>query len=1131
MNARLASVYFKELELLAGNKDISRRKAYEEMYRLFNTILNEQTRQSGLCFSGPFPKMDYLCKELHYDDEAYRRVNAFRACCHRLSAKTEEELESYFRYDLKVLAEFVRDLYREPVPPALACLLPDTYRYRPRAKNADTYFRMVVERWDDQFVYGKAADGEDEVAVRYVSSGEEADFSYLAPLLSEHTQLNVVGPVQEGACYRAEQLIYEPDFLVDISTVAACFEVFGSTPLWHLLNKIKPQENRKALLLGNFAGQLLDEAIYHADEEEFSPKERYLHSVKRFFRNNALSLATCSDLDASFHQDAMQQQQNLRDMVSGVFPRIGHFDLSGILLEPSFFCEKLGIQGRMDLLQEDFRVLMEQKSGKKDFHTGGHVEKHYVQMLLYLALLHYNYGKSNQEIACYLLYSRYPDGLIKEGNAPALLAEALKIRNLIAWSEFSYAEGKAESVFEKLKPEDFRILREERNRALWEKYTYPQIQTLLAPLRRATALEKAYFYRFFTFLAREHILAKIGNSTKEASGFSAIWNSTREEKQQAGNIYDRLTIAAKHRVEEGTGIDRLTLRITGTAEDFLPNFRVGDVVVLYPYPEDTEPDARRTMVFRCSIREIRPEEIEVELRAPQKNEKVFEREGALWAIEHDFLESSFAALYRALYAFLSANPDRRALILNQRQPRIDASLRLTGDYSQGGRCPEFNELVLKAKQAQDYFLLVGPPGTGKTSYGLVNILKETLADGRSSVLLVSYTNRAVDEICSKLLREGIDFVRVGGSLSCDSRYEPYLLKNRVAGCMKTADIRNFLSGMRVFVGTTTSVSSSLSLFDIKHFDLAIVDEASQILEPHLMALLCAKHGNADAIGRFVLIGDHKQLPAVVSQSEAESAVDDPALQEIGLRNCRLSLFERWLSLQRGDERLRFTLEKQGRMHPDVAVFPNEAFYESRLRPVPLPHQCRKELMFPVHESSGLEQMLSESRMLFVASPPVERATSVKVNEGEASLIAGLVKAVWDLSRKNGRAFSSAETVGVIVPYRNQIAVIRREIDRFGIPELHDITIDTVERYQGSERDVIIYGFTVQKLYQLDFLTSNVFEENGALIDRKLNVALTRAREQMILIGNPDLLSADPTFRRLILSMEEKGCFRKFNWQK
>ena len=86
---------------------------------------------------------------------------------------------------------------------------------------------------------------------------------------------------------------------------------------------------------------------------------------------------------------------------------------------------------------------------------------------------------------------------------------------------------------------------------------------------------------------------------------------------------------------------------------------------------------------------------------------------------------------------------------------------------------------------------------------------------------------------------------------------------------------------------------------------------------------------------------------------------------------------------------------------------------------------------------------------------------------------------------------------------------------FQIPELTAITIDTVERYQGSQRDVIVYGFTVQFPYQLDFLCGQSFQEDGIRIDRKLNVALTRAREQLILIGNPEVLALDPIHKELL----------------
>ena len=112
-------------------------------------------------------------------------------------------------------------------------------------------------------------------------------------------------------------------------------------------------------------------------------------------------------------------------------------------------------------------------------------------------------------------------------------------------------------------------------------------------------------------------------------------------------------------------------------------------------------------------------------------------------------------------------------------------------------------------------------------------------------------------------------------------------------------------------------------------------------------------------------------------------------------------------------------------------------------------------------------------------------------------------------------FDADRSIGVIVTYRHQITLIRREIAQLGIPQLLDISIDTVERYQGSQRDVIIYAFGVQDADGLEFLTANCFEEDGCIIDRKLNVAMTRARKQLLMTGCTSVLNQNPIFAELI----------------
>jgi superfamily I DNA and/or RNA helicase len=147
--------------------------------------------------------------------------------------------------------------------------------------------------------------------------------------------------------------------------------------------------------------------------------------------------------------------------------------------------------------------------------------------------------------------------------------------------------------------------------------------------------------------------------------------------------------------------------------------------------------------------------------------------------------------------------------------------------------------------------------------------------------------------------------------------------------------------------------------------------------------------------------------------------------------------------------------------------------------------------------------------------PYANGLSDNVNVAEAELVVDYLINIWESNKAD---FHTDETVGVIVPYRNQISAIlsilasRLQVDDH---PLLNITIDTVERFQGSQRKYIIYSFTVQREYQLRFLTETNFIEDGQLIDRKLNVAMTRAQEHLIMIGNRVVLSKNPLYAQLI----------------
>ena len=358
--------------------------------------------------------------------------------------------------------------------------------------------------------------------------------------------------------------------------------------------------------------------------------------------------------------------------------------------------------------------------------------------------------------------------------------------------------------------------------------------------------------------------------------------------------------------------------------------------------------------------------------------------------------------------------------------------------------------------------------------------------------MLSYTNRAVDEISKMLtsITPQVDFIRMGSELSCEEAYRPYLIENVLADCPNRQAVQERIARCRIFVGTVATLSSKTDLFRLKRFDVALVDEATQILEPQLLGLLCNRTPDgADAIGKFILIGDHKQLPAVVQQAALYSEVQDEALRKIGLLNLKDSLFERLyrhLSQETDDFKkcpAYDMLCRQGRMNEEVAQFPNRAFYHGLLQTLGLPHQQGMLQLAPCMESHPLADVLRQ-RVAFLPSKVGRAADSVKINHSEAGIVARLAEAVYrQYSATEG--FDLAHTLGIITPYRSQIALIRQEIAALGIPALEHVLVDTVERFQGSERDVIIYSFCVNRAYQMKFL-ANLTTDGGITIDRNAN---------------------------------------------
>ena len=1048
----------------------------------------EALRGSGQGFGNLMAQTDYLCKRAGIGIADRIAIQTMRRHSNGSdSVITSQEL----RYDVRALALFISSVFNEDIPHELVIRIPTSpppTSLSPRVNQR--YVRCVVTTWDDEYVYATTDDG--EVCIK-------TDDASLRTLLTEGMQLNLLDSHREGQTLQPQLIVVEPDFLLDISSLAACFSDYGHHPIAYTFGRLKPAANTQAILLGNFAGAALDDII---NQSRFQVNDTIRHS----FYEQALQFCTCKDFNPQqFKADALVQVANIQEAVTQFFTFHSIPEQSSptrslslfTLLEPSFVCEHLGLQGRVDLMTQDMHLLVEQKSGKnwQLEHKAPipYSESHYVQLLLYYGIFRYNFHLPADKVDIRLLYSRYPakQGLLIVNYYQQLFHEAIRLRNQIVAQEIQIAH----KGFAHIEPQLSADTLNERNvqNKLFEHFVRPQTEQLLAPLKALSETERHYVERMLTFVYREQLAQKIGVQEGQGGAVANLWNMPLAEKRDTGSIFYGLRILHKEQSSDYSGYDRLILSIPDMGDDFLPNFRRNDMVCLYAYKD--QPDICASILYKGVIERLTDHEVTVRLNDGQQNADVFA--DTTYAIEPSFSDRSTTSAIRSLHAFCAASPERRALLMGEREPRCDTSLRLSRSYH-----PFYDDILLKAKQAQDYFLLQGPPGTGKTSHALKYMIKECLGGG--AILLLSYTNRAVDEICGMLEEAGIDYMRLGSETSCDPRYSAHLMDHCFDNRPRLDEIRERIIQTSVIVSTTSTMQSRPFLFQLKHFSLCIVDEASQILEPNVIGLLASPQ-----IDKFILVGDHKQLPAVVQQPD-----DVPELS-----SCRQSLFERLLRVEREAGRTAFTaiLQRQGRMHPDIAAFPNEMFYaEEQLLPVPLPHQEEPQLDYQQPSADALDDLLKQQRVIFLASDTISSgitSPSDKVNPSEAKMVAGLLCRLY---RQYGAdRFDSAHSVGVIVPYRNQIAMIRREIEVLGIPALMDISIDTVERYQGSQRDVIIYSFTIQHPYQLDFLTANCFESEGKVIDRKLNVAMTRARKQLLMTGNVAVLSQNPLFAELI----------------
>jgi DNA replication ATP-dependent helicase Dna2 len=413
-------------------------------------------------------------------------------------------------------------------------------------------------------------------------------------------------------------------------------------------------------------------------------------------------------------------------------------------------------------------------------------------------------------------------------------------------------------------------------------------------------------------------------------------------------------------------------------------------------------------------------------------------------------ELTIDRLLTALHdAILKASPERKDLLFNRREPQFRAGQTTYIDTNTAQ-----NKAVNLALTAEDLALVHGPPGTGKT-YTLATILRKFVERG-DRVLLSAFTNRAVDNALEALIDQGFDdIVRIGSESGVRKDMQEYLFEKRGAPVDRAAKLQN----APVVAATTASCGSRM--LREQEFDVAVVDEAAQLTEPGTYLAI-------NRAERFVLIGDHEQLPPVVQADNSE---------------LHQSLFKRLIEQFPESSVL---LDQQYRMAQRIQWFSSQEFYNGELRPA-TPDVASRSLADLSDVDTAMLPESSQDQVTFVDPEGTQVGNT---NPAEAKTVVSTVQ-----SFLNGGV--APEEIGVIAPFRAQVSEISRRI-----PE---VSVDTVDRFQGSAKEVIVLSVTTT-----GDVESPIFEDH-----RRMNVALTRAKRALVIVGDETALTSEPFYTRLL----------------
>ena len=1068
------------------------------LLKLFNDLVSSLSDTSALHFNTLFARVSYITSRYQFSKAWSYALQIVRRELRQRQMPDRELLPI-----LKASIEYLLSIYNSEVDQEkegssiIVPQLPKLPPARSSGRFKKKYARVVAVEWDKENKCLTALDEDvpdTTCIIHYCIEGVNDIYCDTLEMCIQEIGLPLILGLTdiettEENHYIPSFIVVMPDLLVDVTSIAQCWPS-GKDPLAvNIIDHFLPSESTQAIMTGQVANFFLDELVRDTSLD-------YADLFTKSFKIYPIEFVRLSDDKLKNMYSVMQTHfDNIRMTINERFPGVG-IDRTQCIIEPSYFSPQYGIKGRLDLYYhhkaEQSASIVELKSGKPFMpNSYGLSNSNYHQTLLYELLIKSVHGPKHHR-ANFILYSYTNiDTLRYAVSVEALQKETIHNRNELVLLQFRLLKLDQEGsrdIMEEIKPDLFPSLKGyiKTNIQLWDK-----IYSALSPG------EKSYFKFFTAFITREHMLARIGNESGDGtSGLAGLWLDKMETKEERYQILRGLELAEMDASNLQTILKFKRSELTNP----LANFRGGDIAIMYPYHGDQDVDPTKYQLYRANVISVSADEVVIKLRNNQvhTNQILSVKQ---WNLEHDLLDSSFRSLYQSLWTFISADIQKRQLIFGLKKPEASAE----GEH--WPQPPGLTEHQLtvynEALSAGPLYLLWGPPGTGKTTRMLKSWVWYYFFHTNSRIVLLAYTNKAVDEICQTLHELGdevIDhYIRIGSRAGSGENFRYRLLDTIIEPLTRRIEINKLLDTTRIFVATVASLQGKNEIFKLIDFDVAIVDEASQILEPTMTGLLTR-------FQKTILIGDHMQLPAVSAQPRNMRVITQHHAwaNRIGLTDTGMSYFERIYRLYsaKGWNHVIGILSEQGRMHFDIQSFANNYVYGGHLTCL---HPVNQRQYF-CELTDEYDDPLFKDRLIFMPTQSNLRENYLKTNDHEATLAIEII-AAW---QEKLAAKKLNWTIGVITPFRAQIAAILHKAHLANL-NMQNVTVDTVERYQGGARDIVIMSASVNNRSAL----SRIVSLNDEGIDRKLNVAVTRARQQFILLGCEEILMKEHAYRALI----------------